>query len=136
MNKVETGVFIKHRPSGLATKCGRERTQGMNRKIGMEILRGKVVEFYRDKHLKERKQGEKDGKGIMVLDRRGWGGQIRNYLLNPQKLVKDLRGSKWESPDVEGFLAGDSAIAQECTDFIINGWVEELRKAEDERAPR
>jgi peptide chain release factor 2 len=85
VNKVSTAVRIKHIPSGIIVENQTERFQGKNREIAMEVLKSKLYAIEVEKHEKARKEV----KGQYKIP--GWGNQIRNYVLNPYKLIKDLR---------------------------------------------
>lgn len=85
VNKVSTAVRIKHIPTGIVVENQTERFQGKNREKAMEVLKSKLYSMEVEKHEKARKEV----KGEYKVP--GWGNQIRNYVLNPYKLVKDLR---------------------------------------------
>jgi len=85
VNKVSTAVRIKHLPTGIIVENQTERFQGKNREIAMEVLKSKLYALEVEKFEKARKEV----KGQYKIP--GWGNQIRNYVLNPYKLVKDLR---------------------------------------------
>lgn len=85
VNKVSTAVRIKHIPSGIIVENQTERFQGKNREIAMSVLKSKLYAIEVEKIEKARKEI----KGQYKIP--GWGNQIRNYVLNPYKLVKDLR---------------------------------------------
>jgi len=100
VNKRETAVRITHLPTGIIVTCQSERTQGDNRAAALEILYSKLYKFYRENQKKELK--EMKGEKISA----SWGNQIRNYVLHPYKLVKDLR-TDLETSDIEKVLDGD-----------------------------
>ena len=100
MNKVETGVRIKHVPTGISVKCTQERSQGMNKDIALKRLKATLLALAQEQRCKEIKAIRGDAVEA------AWGAQIRNYVLQPYKLVKDQR-TNWETSDVEGFLDGD-----------------------------
>jgi peptide chain release factor 2 len=85
VNKVSTAVRIKHLPTGIVVENQTERFQGKNRELAMEVLKSKLYALEVEKLEKARKEV----KGQYKIP--GWGNQIRNYVLNPYKLVKDLR---------------------------------------------
>jgi len=85
VNKVSTAVRIKHLPTGIIVENQTERFQGKNREIAMEVLKSKLYALEVEKFEKARKEVKGQDKVP------GWGNQIRNYVLNPYKLVKDLR---------------------------------------------
>ena len=86
VNKRETAVRITHKPTGITILVREERSQEQNRERGMEILRGKLYKKSEDEH-KSLIESMQSGKNTEIE----WGNQIRNYVLHPYKLVKDLR---------------------------------------------
>ena len=100
VNKVSTAVRLKHIPTGLIVECQEERYQGKNREKALKLLRSKL---YTSKY-EELEKEKKDLKGSYQTP--GWGNQIRNYVLHPYKLVKDLR-TNVENTNPEKVLDGD-----------------------------
>ncbi len=99
VNKRESAVRIKHKPSGITVACQSERLQGRNRETAMKILLTKL-------HQLKQKEGDqkiKELRGKRVAP--AWGNQIRSYVLHPYKLVKDLRTGV-EEKDAESVLDG------------------------------
>lgn len=99
VNKVETGVRLTHTPTGIIIRNTESRSQLMNRENAMRLLKSKLYEM----ELR-RRQEEKDsieGNKMKVE----WGSQIRNYVMHPYKLVKDLR-TNYESTDVQAVMDG------------------------------
>ncbi len=105
VNKVSTAVRIKHIPTGIVVECQEERHQGKNREKAMKILRSRLYAL----ELKKLEEEKNKLKGEYKTP--GWGNQIRNYVLHPYKLVKDLR-TEVESTQPEAVLDG------ELTEFI------------------
>ncbi len=99
VNKVATAVRIKHKPTGIVIESQSQRYQDQNRKIALRLLQAKLWEIEEEK----RRQELKEAKGEHKLG--GWGNQIRSYVLQPYKLVKDLRTGV-ESSDPEAVLNG------------------------------
>jgi peptide chain release factor 2 len=99
VNKVATAVRIVHKPTGIVISSSSERSQLRNREIAMNMLRGKLFQIEQEKQSAQ--QSELKGSYKIA----GWGNQIRNYVLHPYKLIKDLR-TNVESSDVEAILDG------------------------------
>jgi peptide chain release factor 2 len=100
VNKTDSAVRITHIPSGIVVSCQNERSQHKNKDVCMKVLRARLYELEREKKKAET-QSIEDGKlGI------GFGSQIRNYVLQPYRMAKDLR-TKVEVGDVERVLNGD-----------------------------
>ena len=98
VNKRETAVRLLHKPTGISILVREERSQEQNRERGMEILRGKLFKKAEDEH-KELVESMQTNRGTEIE----WGNQIRNYVLHPYKLVKDLRTGV-ETSDVKSVL--------------------------------
>ncbi len=100
VNKVETGVRVRHIPSGIVVENTETRSQLDNRQRALRILKSRLY----DLELKKRqeKQAELEGKKMKIE----WGSQIRSYVLHPYKMVKDLR-TGYETSDTQGVLDGD-----------------------------
>ena len=103
VNKTSTAVQITHIPTGISVHSSEGRTQLGNREKAMEILKAKLWKIMEDNRLKE----ISDIKGEYKVA--GWGNQIRNYILHPYRLVKDLRTGV-ETSDVESVLNGNIDI--------------------------
>ena len=100
VNKVETGVRVKHVPTGIAVENTETRSQLKNRENAMRILRSHLYEIELRKRME--KQAEIEGQKKKIE----WGSQIRNYVLHPYKLVKDLR-TNHETGNTQAVLDGD-----------------------------
>ena len=100
VNKVETGVRLYHIPTGIVVENTETRSQLQNRENAMRILKAHLYELELRKREEEKRRLEGSKKKIE------WGSQIRNYVLHPYKLAKDLRTGV-ESSDVLGVLDGD-----------------------------
>lgn len=98
VNKRETAVRILHKPTGISILVREERSQEQNRERGMEILRGKLFKKSEDEH-KSLVESMQSTRGTEIE----WGNQIRNYVLHPYKLVKDLRTGV-ETSNTKGVL--------------------------------
>tara|TARA_B100000929_G_scaffold93722_1_gene73540 strand:- start:3033 stop:3956 length:924 start_codon:yes stop_codon:yes gene_type:complete len=100
VNKLETAVRLRHKPSGIVVENSETRSQLDNKDKAMQLLKSQLYEMEIQKSQEERKKIEDSKKKIE------WGSQIRNYVLHPYKLVKDIRTSL-ERTDVENVLNGD-----------------------------
>ncbi len=100
VNKVATAVRIRHLPTNIVVECQTERFQTRNRDQAMKVLRGKLFAL-KEQEIEEQKRALKG-----EHKNAGWGNQIRNYVLQPYKLVKDLR-TDVESANPEYILDGN-----------------------------
>ena len=100
VNKVETGVRVKHLPTGITVDNTETRSQLKNRENAMRILKSHLYEM--ELRKKREKQAEIEGNKMKIE----WGSQIRNYVLHPYKLVKDLR-TNYETGNVQAVLDGE-----------------------------
>jgi peptide chain release factor 2 len=108
VNKVETAVRLRHQPTGLVIENQETRSQVKNKDNAMRILKSHLYEL----EIRERKdkQAEIEGKKMKIE----WGSQIRNYVLHPYKMVKDLR-TDFETGNVNDVLDGN-----------LNGFIKEF----------
>ncbi|HWY77217.1 MAG TPA: peptide chain release factor 2, partial [Verrucomicrobiae bacterium] len=109
VNKVETAVRITHIPTGLVVASQSQRSQHQNRATAMKLLLSRIFAQRLDaqKAEMERFYGEKGSVS--------WGNQIRSYVFQPYRMVKDLRTGV-ETSNVQGVMDGD-------LDSFVNGWL-------------
>jgi peptide chain release factor 2 len=100
VNKTDSAVRITHRPSGIVVQCQNERSQSSNRATAMAMLRSKLVE--REERARQEEIAREKGEAQDV----NFGSQIRNYVVHPYTIVKDLR-TNYETGDVQRVLDGD-----------------------------
>ena len=100
VNKVESAVRLRHEPSGLVVECQETRSQGQNRDKAIQMLKSQLYEIEMRKKREAQAKIEGNKKKIE------WGSQIRNYVLHPYKMVKDLR-TNVETSNVQNVLDGD-----------------------------
>lgn len=100
VNTTDSAVRLTHIPTGIVVTCQNEKSQLMNKESAFKVLRGRLYELERQKRDAELDaiRGEKQ--------ENGFGSQIRNYVLYPYQLVKDLR-SGVETSNVDAVLDGD-----------------------------
>jgi len=103
VNKRETAVRIIHKPTGLSAHIATERSQEANRQKAMDLIQAKIynLEKEKQKNLEQGLSNHNVERGEIE-----WGNQIRNYVMHPYKLVKDLR-TGIETTDIDNVLSGD-----------------------------
>ncbi|GAB3835026.1 peptide chain release factor 2 [Hymenobacter jeollabukensis] len=111
VNKVETAVRLTHAPSGIIIAVQIERSQLMNKEHALRMLKSRLYQIEMDKRNAARAEVEAGKKRI------DFGSQIRNYVLHPYKLIKDIRTGV-ERTDVQNVLDGD-------LDEYIKAWLME-----------
>jgi peptide chain release factor 2 len=100
VNKVETAVRMKHLPSGIVIVCRAERSQHQNRRLALKMLKAKLYD------LEMQKREDQAAAQAANKTQIAWGNQIRSYVLQPYRLVKDLRTAH-QNGNVDAVLDGD-----------------------------
>lgn len=106
VNKTDSAVRITHLPTNTVVTCQNERSQIQNKEMAMKMLRSKLYE------LEMQKRAEEENAALAAQKKIEWGSQIRNYVLYPYQLVKDVRTGV-EKTDSDAVLDGD------LDDFMI-----------------
>ncbi len=112
VNKVETAVRLHHAPTGIVIENQEDRSQLKNKENALRILKSMLYELELQK--RREKQAEQEGKKLKIE----WGSQIRNYVLHPYKLVKDLR-TNHETSNAQAVLDGN--IDDFIKSFLMSG---------------
>ncbi|MCD8300821.1 MAG: peptide chain release factor 2 [Clostridiales bacterium] len=100
INKTSSAVRITHIPTGIVVQCQNERSQHMNKAKAMQMLKSKLY------MLKIEQDRERQAEIMGELTEIGWGNQIRSYVMQPYKMVKDLR-TGYETGNVDAVMDGD-----------------------------
>ena len=100
VNKTDSAVRITHIPTGIVVTCQNERSQFQNKDMAMKMLRSRLYE------LEMQKRAEEENAAKALQKKIEWGSQIRNYVLYPYQLVKDVR-TNVEKTDSAAVLDGD-----------------------------
>ncbi len=103
VNTTDSAVRITHIPTGIVTQCQNERSQHKNREVCMKVLRARLYELEVERKKSESKDIEDSKLDI------AFGSQIRSYVLQPYRLVKDVR-TRVEVGDVDRVLDGDLEV--------------------------
>ena len=121
VNKTDSAVRMTHFPSGIVVSCQNERSQHKNRAMAMKILRARLFELEERKKREQFEQFTKEKKDIT------WGSQIRSYVLQPYRMVKDHR---------TGIEIGNTdAVLDGAIDPFIEAYLMGVRKSGAEIAP-
>ncbi len=118
INKTSSAIRITHLPTGIVVQCQNERSQHQNKEKAMQMLKAKLYML----KIEENKEKLDDIRGEVTEI--GWGNQIRSYVFQPYKLVKDLRTGV-ESGNVDAVM--DGAI-----DIYINGYLKWINNTPEE----
>lgn len=100
VNKVETAVRLRHAPTGIIIENSESRSQLQNKEKAMQLLKSRLYQMEMEERMKARNEIEA---AKMKIE---WGSQIRNYVMQPYKLVKDVR-SGYETSDVDAVMNGN-----------------------------
>ena len=111
VQKNSTAVRLTHLPTGTVVSCQNERSQMQNRERAMAVLKSRLYDMEMQKQAEE--QAKLKGEHVSA----GWGNQIRSYVLQPYRMVKDLR-TEWETGDTTAVLDGD-------LDGLIHAYLEQ-----------
>jgi len=121
VNKTDSAVRMTHFPSGIVVSCQNERSQHKNRAMAMKILRARLFELEERKKREQFEQFSKEKKDIT------WGSQIRSYVLQPYRMVKDHR---------TGIEIGNTgAVLDGAIDEFIQAYLMGVRKGDAASVP-
>jgi len=121
VNKTDSAVRLTHVPTGIVAQSQNERSQTQNKETAIKVLKARLLE----RQLEEKEDELRKLRGEHV--EAGWGNQIRNYVLHPYQLVKDLR-TNVETSNTTAVLDGD-------LDVFMQAELERVATAGDEGAP-
>jgi len=99
VNKTSSAIRITHLPSGIVVQCQNERSQHRNKDIAMKMLMARLYKMEQDENAREQESLHGDKKEI------AWGSQIRSYVLQPYRMIKDHR-TNYEEGNVDAVLNG------------------------------
>lgn len=119
INKTSSAIRITHFPTGIVVQCQNERSQHMNKDKAMQMLKAKLYMLQKELNAEKLSDIRGDVKDI------GWGNQIRSYVLQPYKMVKDLRTGE-ESANADAVLDG-------ALDPFINAYLKWLSVGSPDR---
>jgi len=111
VNKTDSAVRITHLPTGIVAQCQNERSQHKNKDMAMKVLKARLYELQQEEQSKKIEELHSSKKQI------AWGSQIRSYVMQPYRLVKDHRTNK-EMGNVDAVLDGD--IDSFITAYLIS----------------
>ncbi len=100
VNKTSSAVRLTHFESGIVVQCQNERSQLKNRELAMKVLKSRLYEYY--KQIQDAKNAENSAEKREI----GWGNQIRSYVFQPYRMVKDLR-TRHETGNIQAVMDGE-----------------------------